>query len=56
MRDDILAILEDKESTLEYIEMVLVGETTTKRLLEVLFTDDDISYDIGISEFRSALK
>lgn len=48
--------LEDKESTLEYIEMVLVGETTTKKLLDVLFTEDDISYDIGISEFRSTLK
>lgn len=48
--------LEDKETTLEYIEMVLVGETTTKRLVDVLFTEDDIAYDIGLSEFRSILR
>ena len=48
--------LEDKKSTLEYIEMVLVGECTTKRLVDVLFTEDDIAYDIGLSEFRNKLR
>lgn len=48
--------LEDKENTLEYIEMVLIGQSTTRRLVDVLFTEDDIAYDIGLSEFRSKLK
>lgn len=48
--------LEDKETTLEYIEMVLLGESTTKRLLDVLFVEDDLAYEIGLSEFRSKLR
>lgn len=48
--------LEDKEDTLEFIEMVLVGESNTKRLVDILFTEDDCFYDIGLSEFRSKLK
>ena len=48
--------LEDKETTLEYIEMVLAGECSTKRLLDVLFTEDDLAYEIGLSEFRSKLR
>ena len=48
--------LEDKETTLEYIEMVLTGSCTTKRLIDVLFTEDDYLYNIGISEFRNLIK
>lgn len=47
--------LDDKESTIEYIEMVLAGQTTTRRLLDVLFIEDDSAYDIGFSEFKSKL-
>lgn len=47
--------LEDKMTTIEYIEMVLTGNCTTKRLIDVLFTEDDFSYEIGVNEFRNKL-
>lgn len=47
--------LEEKEETLEFIEMVLTGECTTERLMDILFCESDSSYDIGISEFKNKL-
>ena len=41
--------------TLEFIEMVLTGECTTERLMDILFCESDSSYDIGISEFKNKL-
>ena len=47
--------LKEKEETLEFIEMVLTGECTTERLMDILFCESDSSYDIGISEFKNKL-